>query len=222
MPLEIVLVDDHPLFVEGLALLLPIASGGRITVTGYTAEPTMTFDLVRRKRPHLALVDVALSSPDGATFVGVAKRAHADVRVLALSPPREISRVLQALHDGADGCLYRTVDPNELLHALLTLANGWSVLPADLLSTLVAASVRPETELLRRLDQDERALWAALASGATTSELARRLIVSERTAKRHVAALLRKLGARNRAQAAALAGRCGLLDACETMHPHGY
>jgi DNA-binding NarL/FixJ family response regulator len=65
---------------------------------------------------------------------------------------------------------------------------------------------------VERLDEREEQLWALLARGLETSEIARTVLVSERTAKRMIASLLHRLGAANRIEAAALAGRYGLLD----------
>jgi DNA-binding NarL/FixJ family response regulator len=71
---------------------------------------------------------------------------------------------------------------------------------------------RPDEALLDRLSDDEKAVWRLLADGAETAEVSRRCCVSDRTAKRLVAGVLRKIGATNRTQAAVLAIRAGLLD----------
>ena len=212
-PVDIVLIDDHPLFTRGLELLLGTAAAGRVRLVGSTADAAMALDLVRRHRPDVAILDLAMPPPGGHAAIRAVKRSHPSVRILALSGLTDEADRLQALRDGADGFLPKTSDPEDLLHPLLALVDGYSVLPAELLRALLHASDRPGGDLVDDLDEDDRRLWAAIARGDSTEDIAERWIVSQRTAKRMVAALLRKIGARNRIHAAALAGRSGLLDA---------
>lgn len=209
---EVVLIDDHPLFSRGLELILGSSTDGRAAVVGRTSEAAMAVDLVRRCRPDVAVIDLAMPPPGGHNAIKAVKRAHPEVRVLALSGLTEPEAALQALRNGADGFLHKTAEPEELLHPLLALLDGHSVVPPELLRGLLAGSARPGADALDDLTDDERDLWRRVADGQSTDEIARSLIVSERTAKRLVAGLLRKLGVQNRMQAAALAGRSGLLD----------
>lgn len=117
-----------------------------------------------------------------------------------------------ALRAGADGFLPKTTDPADLLHPLLTLTQGCGVVPAAMLRRLVDGAQRPGRDLVEALDEDQRRLWRAVAHGHATDEIAEEWVVSARTAKRMVAALMRRIGAANRVEAAALAGRSGLLD----------
>jgi DNA-binding NarL/FixJ family response regulator len=86
------------------------------------------------------------------------------------------------------------------------------VVRAELLDALLAAADRTADGLVDRLGPRDIELWTLLARGLETAEIARPMLVSERTAKRMIASLLHKLGVANRIEAAALAGRCGLLD----------
>jgi DNA-binding NarL/FixJ family response regulator len=95
---------------------------------------------------------------------------------------------------------------------LLSLGAGLSVLPSSLLQALVGLRATRRPALLARLDEEEIGLWRLVARGLESLEIAERTFVSERTAKRMVASLLRKLEVANRVEAALLAGRVGLLD----------
>jgi two-component system, NarL family, nitrate/nitrite response regulator NarL len=150
--------------------------------------------------------------PGGNAAIRAVKRAHPTVRVLALSGVTDAQERLAALRAGADGFVPKTSQPDDLLHPLLALVQGYGVVPASMLRALVDAAERPASDLVDSLDDDQRRLWLAIARGASTDAIADEWIVSERTAKRMVATLLRKVGARNRIEAAALAGRSGLLD----------
>lgn len=209
---DIVVIDDHPLFTRGLTLLLRAAADDRVRLVGSTPDAAMAVDLVRRHRPDVAVLDLAMPPPGGHAAIRALKRAHPDVRLLALSGVDDPELRVQALRDGADGFLPKTSEPEDLLHPLLALVQGFSVLPADLLRDLLTASHRPGGDVVDGLDEDDRRLWRAVAYGHSTEAIAKQWIVSERTAKRMVAALLHRIGARNRIHAAALAGRSGVLD----------
>lgn len=208
----IVLVDDHPLFTRGLELLLTAAEGVR--VIGSTTRAAMAVDLVRRHRPDVAVIDLAMPPPGGLAAIRALRRAHPQTRILALSGLTSPEDHLAALRAGADGFLPKTSEPDDLLHPLLSLVQGVAVMPSSLVRQLVDGAQRPGSDLVDELDDDQRVLWRALAEGQGTEAIAEQWVVSPRTAKRMVAALLRRIGARNRIEAAALAGRSGLLDGC--------
>jgi two-component system, NarL family, nitrate/nitrite response regulator NarL len=208
---DIVLIDDHPLFNSGLRLLLAAADDD-LRLVASVADAAMAVNVVRRHRPDVALIDIAMPPPGGYAAIRAVKRAHPAVRVLALSGVTDPQQRLAALRAGADGFMPKTSQPDDLLAPLLTLVQGYSVVPADMLRELVDAADRPASDLVATLDEEQRRLWLAIARGASTDTIADEWIVSERTAKRMVATLLRRVGARNRIEAAALAGRSGLLD----------
>lgn len=210
-PLSVVIVDDHALFSRGLELLLNSA-GGAIRVVGRTDDAGAALDLVRRLRPQLAIMDLAMPPPGGVEAIRQVKRDYPKVRVLALSGTDQAEFAVAALHAGADGFMLKSSEPELLIPPLLSLALGVSVMPRPLLSTLLKSGARPGRTSLGDLTEEETNLWVLIARGLETHEIAERLFASERTVKRMVAALLRRIGAANRLEAAALAGRAGLLD----------
>jgi DNA-binding NarL/FixJ family response regulator len=134
------------------------------------------------------------------------------VRILALSGTDDRDLALEALAAGAHGFIPKSSDPDVLVPPLLSLGGGLSVLPTSLLGALVELRATRRPALLAKLDEEEIALWRLVARGLESLEIADRTFVSERTAKRMVASLLRKLEVANRVEAALLAGRVGLLD----------
>jgi DNA-binding NarL/FixJ family response regulator len=209
-PTEVVIVDDHPLFIRGLELVLPHASGGRLTVTGVTDDAAQAAALVRRCRPDLAVVDLTMPPPGGVRAIAAIKRTEPVVHVVALSGTDDDDLIREAFLAGAAAFLPKTAEPAELVGPLLAVVHGWAVLPPLVLSRLVGKAPPVSTSV--PLTADQRGLWRLVATGATTVEIAERLHVSERTVKRLVATLLRRLGVTTRSQAAALAGRAGVLE----------
>jgi len=217
-PLRVVVVDDHVLFARGLELLLGPATDGRVVVVATASNAVDGESAVREHRPGLAVVDLALPGPSGFELIKSLRLRYPDVTVVALSGTDEAAEALRALDAGAAGFLPKTSEPDDLLHPFLALAEGWSVLPPNLLRLLLSHGSR-FVAVVERLSPDQRELLCLVASGMDTSELAAQLAVSERTAKRLVAALLAEIGVSNRIQAAALAGVAGLVDDLVTPPP---
>jgi DNA-binding NarL/FixJ family response regulator len=211
-PIVVVIIDDHSLFSRGLELLLSAASEGRIKVAARTESAEEALALVRRHRPQVALVDLAMPPPGGVGAIRAIAHHYPQVRILALSGTDDRDLALEALAAGAHGFIPKSSDPDVLVPPLLSLGGGLSVLPTSLLHALVEVRATRQPALLARLDEEEIELWRLVAQGLESLEIAERTFVSERTAKRMVASLLRKLEVANRIEAALLAGRVGLLD----------
>jgi DNA-binding NarL/FixJ family response regulator len=210
-PVDVVVIDDHPLFSRGLELLLPLESNGRVRVAGCTDDASAGASLVSRCHADVAVVDLHMPPPGGTTAIAAIRRAQPTVRIVALSGLAEADAALEALRAGASGFLPKTSSPGALVRPLLAVLDGWSVLPDALLRQLLDdAAPTAGQDLAARLSADDRRLWRLVAAGTSTVDIATTLHVSERTVKRLVAGLLRQLAVGTRVEAAALAGRVGL------------
>jgi two-component system nitrate/nitrite response regulator NarL len=189
---------------------------GSVAVVGRAEEGRSAVELVRRLRPDVAVVDLGGGepprSPSGLATIRELPRVAPLVRILAVGDGADADLAVAALTAGAHGFLARPTDPADLLAPVRAVASGHSVLNGPLLSALVGSAMPRDTELLGLLNPQYRELWRMVADGLETTQIAERLYVSERTAKRMVAFLLRRLRVANRIQAAALAGQAGLLD----------
>ncbi|MEO3788469.1 response regulator transcription factor [Actinocorallia sp. B10E7] len=208
----VIIVDDHALFAQGLALLLANRPGGCFEVAGHTTHVEEAASLAAACHADLAIVDLTMPPLGGLVAIRQIKKRCPQTKVLALSGSDDIELADRALREGADGYLPKTSDPDALVAPLQALASGLHVLDRPLLDALLAGSRRTRSELLDKLTSQELRLWLFLASGMETAEIAQRMLVSERTGKRMVASLLHKIGAANRIEAAGMAGRLGLLD----------
>jgi two-component system nitrate/nitrite response regulator NarL len=210
-PVDVIVVDDHPLFSRGLSLLLPEVSDGAVRVVGTTDDASAAAALVQRTQADVAVVDVQMPPPGGTRAIAAVRRAQPLVRVVAMSGMADTDAAAEALRAGAVGFLPKTADPEALVRPLLSVLDGWSVLPEPLLRSLLERAAPADTDdVAGRLTGDERRLWRLVAAGAGTVDIAVTMHVSERTAKRLVAHLLRRLQVSSRVEAAALAGRVGL------------
>jgi two-component system, NarL family, nitrate/nitrite response regulator NarL len=209
--IRIAVVDDHPLFVRGLELLLPTMSGGRAQIVGTTADASAAVSLVRRCVPDLALVDLHMPPPGGVRAIAAIRRAEPRLRLVAMSGTDRTDLAVEALRAGADGYLPKSSEAEELMPPLEAILDGWAVLPVELLGALLHP-VRTARPAPSDLDTEERRLLRLIAAGHSTADIAVELHVSERTVKRLTASLLRKLRVSSRTEAAALAGTTGLLQ----------
>jgi DNA-binding NarL/FixJ family response regulator len=148
----------------------------------------------------------------GTAAIRQIKKRFPRTRVLALSGSDDLELAEQALQAGADGYLTKSADPEVLVAPLLTVSAGFRVLEGELLDLLLTTARKPPLALLEGLGSQDLRLWTFLARGLETNDIANRMLVSERTAKRMVASLLNRIGAANRVEAAGLAGTYGLLD----------
>ena len=198
------------------------ASNGAVAVAGFACDTRSGVELVRRVRPHVAVVDVAGSESPSQGAAGLATirevaRVAPLTRILAVSDSPDVEPAVEALTAGAHGVLVLPPRGPKLVAPVLAVACGHSVLHRSLLGALVGSAIprqghREAEEVLEGLTPQYRELWRMVAEGLETLQIAERLYVSERTAKRLVASLLRRLKVANRIQAAALAGQLGLLD----------
>jgi DNA-binding NarL/FixJ family response regulator len=207
--MRIVVIDDHPLFVRGLELLLPDVSDSRATVVASTSDAASAAGLVRRTVPDLVLIDLHMPPPGGLRAITAVRQAEPRSRVLAMSGDADPAAAIEALRAGAEGFLPKSSEPGDLVHPLLAALEGWAVLPGSVLAALTAEAGGGRIEV--RLNDDERDLLRMIAAGLSTLEIAARLHLSERTVKRQTATLLRRLRVSSRTEAAALAGSAGLL-----------
>lgn len=210
--LTVALVDDHALFVKGLELLLGPVSDHRIRVVGTACSVAEGVALLSRCRPDLALIDLTLPDPGGVELIRQVHRRCPDIRLLALSGTEDPTVAVEALAAGAQAFLPKSSRPEEMLAPLLSVSQGWRVCSGPVLDYLVSGSYRPEARFLEDLDSETLDLWKMVASGMEITEIATKLFVSERTAKRMVADLREHLGVANRIEMAVLAAKAGLLD----------
>ena len=194
-------------------------SNGTVVVEGCANDPRSAVELVRRVRPDVTVVDVeGGDEPSKASLATIREvaRIAPPTRILALCDSADAEPAVEALTTGAHGVLVRPADAADLVAPLLAVAFGHSVLHRPLLAALVGSTAQRgaerDADLLASLNPQYMELWRMVADGLETVQIAERLYVSERTAKRLVASLLRRLQVANRIQAAALAGQTGLLD----------
>jgi DNA-binding NarL/FixJ family response regulator len=209
---RVVLADDEPLMRAGLRTVLE--AGGSVTVVGQAEDGTAMLAAVDAHRPDVVLVDVQMPRTGGLEALRLLC-ARPDAPAAAVLTTFDLDDyVSEALRIGVQGFLLKDAEPDALVRAVIDLAAGGAVLDpritARLLPRLAAGPPQPGPSRLGDLTPRELQVLRGLAAGASNAAIGLRLGLAEATVKKYVSALLVKLGAENRVQAALLAQGWGL------------
>jgi two-component system, NarL family, response regulator YdfI len=206
--ISVAILAAEPALCDRLEML--VAESAALSLVGSVE----TVDALARLFDH-ERVDLVLGDPAPARMDPGDRSRAASVALIDAAAPE---RALDALQAGATAILPRSAGRAEILAAIGAAMQGLSVLPAELLRTLLAASDAPAATALDRsgppgpeLTQRELDVLTALADGASNKAIARRLNISFHTVKFHVASILAKLDAESRTEAVAQAARRGLV-----------
>lgn len=209
MNIRIVIVDDHPVVREGLAMLL--AEEADMVVVGQAADGDEAIALATRLQPDVVIMDLVMPTVDGVAATRGLRAAGVPSRVLVLTSFAEDDRVRDALQAGAVGYLLKDVRRPELLRALRDAAAGMPTLHPDVQRRLMAQMIKPEQNAAFDLTAREGEVLALVAQGCSNKQIAAQLHLSEGTVKWYVSAILGKLGVQDRTQAALYAVKHGLV-----------
>lgn len=188
----VLVVDDHPLFRDGLVSLLGTVAD--IDVVGSAGDGADAVTLARSLRPDVVLMDLNLPGLPGLEATRRILADHAACRVLVLTMQADQASVASALRVGASGYLLKEADQQEVLAAIRTVSAGGTVLGRG----VAADRNRPPVDLTPR----EAEVLGLLARGSSNAEIARELDLSLKTVQNHVSNVLTKLQVRDRTQAA--------------------
>jgi len=206
-PVTLFLVDDHAVVRRGLRAYADVLPGLEVVgeaPDGEQAIASIGALAAAGAEPAVVLMDLALPGMDGVETTAELLRRHPRIRVLVLTSFGGQQRVQLALAAGAAGYLLKSADVDEVAHAILAVARGEVHLDAE-----AAASLKEDQAGLRALTPRELEVLGLLAEGCSNQEIARRLAITERTARTHVSNLLGKLHLGSRTQAALLAHQEG-------------
>lgn len=205
---NIVLGDDHVVFVESLVAVL---TGHGFRVPAVARSLAGTIETVRHHQPDVCLLARRFSDGDGITAIGRILAVSPATRILVLAADRDPDSMRQAVRLGAAGYVHKTCGVRKLVHALERVIGGAVVLDAPRAST-ARSEVSEARRLAAHLTARERECLALLVEGLDTPAMTVRLGVSTTTVRSHVQALLTKLGVHSRLEAATFAVRYDLVD----------
>jgi DNA-binding NarL/FixJ family response regulator/signal transduction histidine kinase len=215
---RVLLVEDHASFREAVAATFEREAGFR--VSGQAGSLAEALELLSGGllMADLAIVDLGLPDGYGGDLIRTLRQTNPQAQVLVLSATEDRAEIARAVEAGAAGVLHKSAGMDELLDAARRLLDGETLMPLNEVVELLrlAASRRDEgidvRQAIARLTPREREVLAALAEGLDGKEIARRLRISDKTERNHMANIMTKLGVHSRLQALVFALRHGVAD----------
>ncbi len=224
--IKVLLADDQELVRTGFRMILRAEAD--LEVVGEAADGDEAVALAARLRPDVVLMDIRMPRVDGlaATRRVLALPATA-TRVLILTTFDQDEYVFEALRAGASGFMLKTAPADQLVAGVREVAAGEALLAPSITRRLIerfAHVIEPEPDLPPGYDEltaREREVLLLVARGLSNAEIAAELVVEHSTVKTHVAAILLKLGVRDRVGAVVVAYESGLVGRREAVTRDG-
>ncbi|MFD7341264.1 response regulator [Streptomyces violascens] len=211
-PVTVVIADDHPMFLFGLRAAL--ASSDSVVVVGEAATGEELLAVAERTAPDVILTDLAMPGLDGVAATRAILAARPLTGVLVLTMHEDDEALFGALRAGARGYLLKGADTIEIIRAVLAVASGDAVYGEHVAHRIVDFFTSAHRDYVARvfpqLTDREREILELVAAGCGNHEIARRLVLSDKTVRNYVSAILTKLQVRDRAAAVAKARDAGL------------
>ncbi|MDQ6944169.1 MAG: response regulator transcription factor [Candidatus Eremiobacteraeota bacterium] len=207
--IRVVLVEDHALVRAGLRTSLESAG---IDVIAEAPDGVAGLETVTRVRPDVAVIDIGLPGKDGIALTRDLKAEPDAPGIVVLTMHELDDEVLAALAAGADAYCVKSSDPAVVVDAIRTVASGGAYFDPKIAHVVLRKlSGTPAHPAASPLTPRETEILKLIAEGVGNAEIAERLYISLGTVKGHVADILDKLSASDRAQAAVTAYRRGLI-----------
>ena len=210
--ISVLLVDDHPVVVEGLRKVL--ATAGDVSVAGEAHDAATAIELARSLKPDVILIDLRMPGATGVQAVRRMRDLDLMSAVIILTSYGDQAYVRQAMEAGADGYLLKSTPPEELINAIRQAARGRKQLSPELIDSVLtdlSGLAREQTRRDADLSEEDRDILRNAARGATNKEIGLALGRSEISIKKRLQVIFAKLGAVDRAHAVAEAIRRGLI-----------
>jgi DNA-binding NarL/FixJ family response regulator len=216
-PMRVLLVDDHPLFKEGLRNLL--AARG-IEVVGTARDGYEALDRARQLHPDVILMDIKMPRCDGLTATRLIKTEIPEVAIVMLTTSDDDDSLFEAIKSGASGYLLKSLDADRFFELLSGVAMGEPALSPELAARILGEFARPRNpshpaapagDDPDHLTERQKEVLQYVVRGTSYREIATALSISERTIKYHMSEILQKLHLQNKSQVIAYALRTGLV-----------
>lgn len=214
--MKLMLVDDHPLFLEGLQYLLETNG---VPVVGKAVNGKEAYEKARELRPDIILMDIRMPECNGLDALKLIKAEMPEIKVVMLTTSDEDDDLFEAIKCGASGYLLKNISAEELMEMLSDLQNNGVPLSPGLAARLLKElrkKENPEGKVPEEpansfvLTERQTKILERVAKGFTYKEIGETFGLSERTIKYHMARIIELLHVENRAQVIAYAAKMGL------------
>jgi len=210
--IRVLIVDDHQIVRQGIRSLL--SNYSEFDIVGEAANGVVALRLIKQLAPDVTLLDIRMPGESGLDILKQIRQIQPDARVLMLTSFDDDEYVMSALKSGAQGFVLKSVSDEMLVNAIRMVFEGERVLSPKiteqvvqrLLSDPPKPAAAPET-----FDEEEKHILRMLVDGASNTDIANKLYMSNTTVKRKLRKIFTKLNVQARSQAAAEAVRQGIV-----------
>ena len=212
-PIRVIVADDHPLFLDGLVATL--SADEELDVVGVARDAEAAVRLAASERPDVALLDIGMPG-DGLEAARRIGEAAPDTRVVMLTSSEDQQDLVAAMDAGAKGYMLKGIAGRELLEIVRTIHAGGQYVTPGLAFGAIRGLTRPRAhDPLAELTSREMDVLRLVAAGLSNAEIGGRLGIAEKTVKYYMTAVLGKLGAVSRVEAALIAFKAGMVSTDE-------
>jgi DNA-binding NarL/FixJ family response regulator len=206
--IRLLVVDDHPVFRRGLLAVLSDADD--IEVVGAVGTGSEALEAAAGLAPDIILLDLNLPDTNGIDVTKKLLDSEFSGQVLVLTMYLEDAALVSAMDAGACGYLLKGASQEEIISGIRSVVSGGMVFGAQVSAQVAARVIAADRRHLPALTAREEEVLALMAGGQRNSEIARRLVLSEKTVRNHITNLFAKLGVTDRRSAVRLARDAGL------------
>ncbi|HAV77804.1 MAG TPA: DNA-binding response regulator [Anaerolineae bacterium] len=212
MTATILVVDDHPMIREGLRNL--IGKETEFQVIGESSDGVEAIQKIGLKKPDVLIIDMMMPNLNGLEVLLQVKKLSPATRTIVFSMQSAQPYVIQALRNGADGYILKDTGPGELIAAIRAVLQGNRYLSEKLSEKIEMGYLSLEEtplDLYQTLTKREREILQMTVEGKTSSDMAKKLVISPRTVEIHRSKIMKKLGLRNQPELIKYAIKRGII-----------
>lgn len=215
--MRVLIVDDHPLFRDGIASLLTVSG---YDVVGQIGDGETAVAQAAALKPDIIMLDIRMPGINGIETLRQIKAQLPQVKIVMLTASESDSHIMEAVKAGASGYILKSANADELLANLHRLERGELAMSPYAASMVIQQLVQPDLpekvtqpeDLVEQLTPRETEILGLVVEGLPNKAIAVELNVSENTVKYHLKKVLQKLQVQNRTEAATWAIRAGLFS----------
>ncbi|MDX9695903.1 MAG: response regulator transcription factor [Bacteroidales bacterium] len=208
---NVILVDDHSLFRNGLKLLLN--SSGKANVVAEASNGEEFLEMIKKFPEAIVFMDIEMPVKDGIDATNEALAIYPDLKIIALTMFGEHEYYLKMIEAGVKGFLLKNSEMDEVLDSIETVAKGDSCFSKELLLSLVKnIHTREQKHTDSKLSDREIEILSLISKGLSNQEISEKLFISKRTVDKHRSNIIEKTGSKNTASLVMYAIKNGIIE----------